>query len=66
MDFKHVGGQIYRYISGLKRCNACEIFLKVEENNCPCCGRRLRQNPRGMKYKRKLRSMREGFESVGP
>jgi len=44
-----------RYASGQKRCQICETFIKVEGLCCPCCGYRLRSNPRAVRYKRKLR-----------
>jgi hypothetical protein len=34
------------YLDGDKRCDHCEIFLKVEGNRCPCCDWRLRCSPR--------------------
>lgn len=44
-----------RYQLGQKRCQVCEIFIKVDSNCCPCCGYRLRTNPRIRKAKEKLR-----------
>jgi len=44
-----------KYINGQKRCQICEIFLKWGGLWCPCCGYRLRCNPRGSQAKRKLR-----------
>lgn len=43
------------YLAGHKRCQVCEIFIKVDGNMCPCCGYRLRLNPRIKKYKERLR-----------
>ncbi len=45
-----------RYASGQKRCQICEIFIKLEALWCPCCGYRLRTKPRNLKYKAKLRA----------
>ena len=45
-----------RYASGQRRCQICEIFIKWEGLWCPCCGYRLRTNPRNLKYKAKLRA----------
>ena len=44
-----------RYATGQKRCQICEIFIKWNDNFCPCCGYRLRGKPRNLKYKEKLR-----------
>lgn len=44
-----------RYVTGQKRCQVCEIFIKHEGLWCPCCGYRLRTKPRNLKYKAKLR-----------
>jgi hypothetical protein len=43
-----------RYSTGHKRCQVCEIFLKWDGLWCPCCGYRLRTQPRNLKYKAKL------------
>jgi hypothetical protein len=45
----------YRYDTGNKRCQICEIFIKWDGVFCPCCGCRLRTGPRHFKYKAKLR-----------
>jgi len=44
------------YINGVKRCNFCRIFMKVNRQNCPCCGTFLRSQGRGtdVKVKRKV------------
>jgi len=44
-----------RYKLGQKRCQICEIYIKVDGLWCPCCGYRLRTRPRNRKYKIKLR-----------
>ena len=44
-----------RYVTGNKRCQVCEIFIKWDALFCPCCGYRLRNGPRSMKFKAKLR-----------
>lgn len=43
------------YGNGQKRCQVCEIFIKVDGLFCPCCGYRLRTKPRNKVYKAKLR-----------
>jgi len=43
------------YVSGQKRCQACEIFIEWKGLWCPCCGSKLRTGPRNMKYKIKMR-----------
>ena len=43
------------YVSGQKRCQICEIFIKWDGLWCPCCGSKLRTGPRNMKYKIKMR-----------
>jgi len=48
------GAQQYRYASGQKRCNVCEIFVQWDGRQCPCCGMRLRTRPRLSKYRQKL------------
>ncbi len=45
----------YRYATGNKRCQVCEIFIKWDAVFCPCCGYRLRNGPRSFKFKAKLR-----------
>ena len=47
----------YRYATGNKRCQVCEIFIKWDAIFCPCCGYRLRNGPRLFKHKAKLRIM---------
>ncbi len=42
---------IGRYASGQKRCQICDIFMKVDQTNCPCCNYILRTKPRNRKYK---------------
>ena len=44
-----------RYILGQKRCQTCSIFLYWDGNFCPCCGLKLRINPRKTTNKEKLR-----------
>ena len=44
-----------RYAIGQKRCQMCEIFIKWDGIFCPCCGYRLRNGPRLLKHKAKLR-----------
>jgi hypothetical protein len=48
-----------RYATGQKRCQICEIFIKWDGVWCPCCGYRLRNGPRGFKYKAKLRILQK-------
>ena len=36
----------YRYATGNKRCQVCEIFIKWNGLRCPCCGYKLRNRPR--------------------
>jgi len=43
------------YTTGHKRCNICEIYLKTEENKCPCCENFLRNRPRNGRYKEPFR-----------
>ena len=47
-----IGG---RYESGQMRCQVCEMYVTWEGLWCPCCGYRMRGNPRNIKYKAKLR-----------
>ena len=39
----------YRYASGQKRCNVCEIFVQWDGHSCPCCGMLLRTRPKSVK-----------------
>lgn len=41
-----------RYLIGQKRCQTCDIFIKLDDFWCPCCGHRLRNSPR-TKYQKK-------------
>ena len=49
----------YRYDTGNKRCQICEIFIKQDGLWCPCCGYRLRTRPRHSKYRAKLREQKQ-------
>lgn len=51
-----IGG---RYKYGQKRCQVCDLFIKWTGVRCPCCGYKLRTNPRNKKYKQKLRDSRK-------
>ena len=44
-----------RYSAGQKRCQVCQLFINWDGLWCPCCGYRLRTNPRTLKFKDKLR-----------
>ena len=48
-------GTAGRYASGQKRCQVCDIFVKWDGYHCPCCGYKLRANPRNSTYKKKNR-----------
>lgn len=43
-----------RYKTGQKRCQICETYIKWDGLWCPCCGYRLRSNPRSEIYKAKM------------
>ena len=54
------------YQIGHKRCQTCELFMKWDGNAddpkgtwCPCCGYRLRLNPRNSVQKEALRASKE-------
>lgn len=49
------------YVSGQKRCQACEIFIEWKGLWCPCCGSKLRTGPRNMNYKIKMRVINREF-----
>ena len=34
-----------RYADGQKFCSTCHVFIKVNENICPCCKCELRTKP---------------------
>ena len=44
-----------RYSAGQKRCATCELFIKWDGIWCPCCGCRLRANPRNTVHRRRVR-----------
>ena len=44
-----------RYESGQSRCQTCSIFILYNGNICPCCNTRLRNTPRNLIFKQKLR-----------
>jgi hypothetical protein len=48
-----------RYLMGQKRCQGCEIFIDWQGTWCPCCGYRLRVNPRHSKFKLMLRTIKK-------
>ena len=48
------GRHQYRYASGQKRYNVCEIYVNWNGHCCPCCGMVLRTRPRNGEYKRKM------------
>jgi len=50
---------ITRYGTGQKRCQGCEIFINWDGNYCPCCGYKLRVNPRRTKHKEDLQVIRQ-------
>ena len=43
-----------RYEAGQKRCNVCAVFLNYNGVRCPCCGCKLRTNPRSTKLRRSM------------
>lgn len=45
------------YSDGVKRCNFCKIFMKIDGNKCPCCKSKLRLNGRNTEVKA-LREMK--------
>ena len=49
-----------RYAVGQRRCQICEIFIKVEGLWCPCCGYRLRTKPRNILWEAKYRAAGNG------
>ncbi len=46
------------YINGYKRCQVCDIYLNWEGFYSPCCGRKLRAEPRNKKLKMKMKIMK--------
>ncbi|RPJ24788.1 MAG: hypothetical protein EHM25_14105 [Nitrosopumilales archaeon] len=36
------------YAEGNKRCQVCEVFIKWNGKNCPCCRSNLRTKPRNV------------------
>jgi uncharacterized Zn finger protein (UPF0148 family) len=53
-----------RYATGNKRCQVCGIFIKWDGLGCPCCGHRLRVEPRSFKFKAKLRKQKEEMQEA--
>jgi hypothetical protein len=43
-----------RYVTGQKRCQVCEIFMKWNGPWCPCCGYRVRTKPRAPRKREKM------------
>jgi hypothetical protein len=43
------------YLRGQKRCQVCQVFIHWQGSYCPCCGYKLRVNPRNSKFKLTLR-----------
>ena len=43
------------YITGLKYCSSCEVYLYRAGTFCRCCGRQLRTRPNNKKGKERLR-----------
>ena len=35
-----------KYLNGFKRCSVCNGFFQIHELRCPCCGVKLRTQPR--------------------
>ena len=50
-----------RYLIGQKRCQVCQIFINWRGIYCPCCGYKLRINPRNSKFKLTLRSSKNKY-----
>jgi hypothetical protein len=49
----------YRYSTGQKRCQVCEIFLNWDGLWCSCCSYRLRSKPRNLKSREKWRARKQ-------
>lgn len=47
-------GRRGHYQSGHKRCNGCEVFMKIDSARCPCCNQILRTIPHSRKNKELL------------
>ena len=50
------GGSMYD--AGLKRCGVCELFMKWDGYNCPCCGMKLQTRARVAGKKRQQEIVR--------
>ena len=48
----------HRYENGQKLCPTCSRFLRWEGIRCPCCGCRLRSNPKSGKLRRTLQKQK--------
>jgi len=46
--FKSSGGF---YNQGFKRCGQCNVYMKLKNVFCPCCGRKLQVRPPYSKHK---------------
>src|SRR5690349_18351020 len=42
-----------RYVNGHKRCQHCNVIMKYEALNCPCCGCQLGARPTHFRYRAK-------------
>ena len=50
--YQSIGGGMYSaYKKGFKWCTECSIYIKYEENRCPCCGYPLRTKRRTSRTK---------------
>ena len=47
-----------RYETGCKYCIICAVWIRIDENFCPCCRTQLRTKPRTRKGKERLRQIR--------
>jgi len=54
---KPVAG-ISRYLLGQKLCINCEKFMLHTGPHCPCCGCRLRSNPKSGKLRREFQKQK--------
>ena len=50
--------RISRYLSGQKLCNICETYMIHSGPRCPCCGCKLRSNPRSGKLRREFQKQK--------
>jgi rRNA maturation endonuclease Nob1 len=60
LELRKPHSRFRRYVNGHKRCRQCNMFIDWPDGlPCPCCGSRLRMNPRMRESKEVVRTARQ-------